>query len=203
MAEISRGVWGPWKEVRCVLRQPGSQAERQGCGWRQSTGLLGSSLGFSASSFPTCRTLASPRFCLENLGPRVISLSRDPSHSLSHTGRSQPRVFQTASPLPARPPPRAEPPPRPRAPGPRPLPAVCGVRDPAPPLGPQDPGPAPPPWPRRSVPGGGAARSGVSKAGGARQGAVRPRRRPISAAITSMQIRAQWSEPITRPCKQA
>ena len=118
MAEISRGVWGPWKEVRCVLRQPGSQAERQGCGWRQSTGLLGSSLGFSASSFPTCRTLASPRFCLENLGPRVISLSRDPSHSLSHTGRSQPRVFQTASPLPARPPPRAEPPPRPRAPGP-------------------------------------------------------------------------------------
>ena len=99
----------------------------------------------------------------------------------------------------------AEPPPRPRAraPGPRPLPAVCGCRTPPRPLGPQDPGPAPPPWPRRSVPGGGAARSGVSKAGGARQGAGRPRRRPISAAITSMQIRAQWSEPITRPCKQA
>ena len=30
------------------------------------------------------------------------------------------------------------------------------------PLGPLDPGPAPPPWPRRSVPGGGTARSSVS-----------------------------------------
>lgn len=198
MAENSRGVWGPWKEVRCVLRQPGSQAERQGCGWRQSTGLLGSSLGFSASSFPTCRTLASPRFCLENLGPRVIALSRDPSHSLSHPGRSQPRVFQTASPLPARPPPRAEPQPRPRAPGPRPLPAVCGVRDPAPPPRPAGPRPRPAPVAPPLCPGGrGRAQrrlqGGGREAGGGAAPAPTNQRRDHIHANTSTMERAHYS----------
>lgn len=46
------------------------------------------------------------------------------------------------------------------------VPAPClrstACKTPPRPLGPLDPGPAPPPWPRRSVPGGGAARSSVS-----------------------------------------
>lgn len=67
--------------------------------------LLGFLLGFSAS-FPDLRDPC--LFSLLSAGPwpkQNLSLSRDPSHILSHPGRRQPRVFQLASLLPARPPP--------------------------------------------------------------------------------------------------
>lgn len=94
-------------------------------------------------------------------------------------------------------------------PAPRSSPPACKTQCSTPPLPlrPRDPSPAPPPRPGRFVPGGGGG-GGPGAALSARRGdlgweAGRLRNRPITAAITSMQIRAQWSEPITRSCKQA
>lgn len=118
------------------------------------------------------------------------SLPRDPRHFFSPApaAGNASGVLQLASLLPARPPPAgwgAAPPVR--SPGSSPLPALCGAQGRPAPSARRTPGPAPPPWPRRGVPGGGAARSGVYKAGGARQG----------RGGTS----ARQSAPRSHPCK--
>ena len=105
--------------------------------------LLDSSLGFS-ESFPDLRDpRLSSLLSAGSRSKRNPSLSRDPSHILSHPGRRQPSVCQPAGQLPVRPPPAGRtpsspacsrfPPPAcgvPRA-GPRPAPSAR--RTPAPP----------------------------------------------------------------------
>lgn len=107
-------------------------------------------------TFFTCFAQSSPlRFCLRDLSPSGIFLSRDPCQILSHLQRQQPPVFQMASSLPMRPPPAGwNPAQLTGAPGPRPLPAVCSVRDPAPPPRPAGPRPRPAPVAPPLGPGG-------------------------------------------------
>lgn len=131
------------------------------------------------------------------------SLSRDPSHIRSQSLRGQPgcstwlaRYLRDHL--------RVEPPPPWARSGFRPLPAVCIGQDPRPaPSALRTPAPPRPRGPATGSRGAGPRAAASPRRGGARQGAGLPRCGPISAAITSMQIRAQWSEPITRPCKQA
>lgn len=198
-AETSRGVRGgrgeggdrPWEEAR-VPGVPGSQGDWQGCGWRQSYSSPGSS-----ASFPDLRNLG-PRAIYLSLGTPVTS-SPGPGDASPGCSSCPAQYLRDLHLL-------EEPPPRPagarsRSPPPAcllrragPRPALSGRRTPAPPR------PRSPAAPSR----GAGPRAAASPRRGARsRGRGGPRRWPISAAITSMQIRAQWSEPITRPCKQA